>query len=436
MICPIDFRYGREEMKSIFTRERKFQMMLDVEVALAHSHLLLGDMSDEEYRDIEAARSRVTIERADEIEREIKHDVMAMVRAFSEVCSKGGGFIHLGATSNDITDTATALQFKEGISLIEKDIGSLIGSLSDRAEENARTLCAARTHGQIALPTTFGYKMTTFGYEFIRHVKRLQECQRRVCVGKMMGAVGTGASFGKNAIQIERETMKKLGLEGDEAPTQVVGRDRYVELISLLAGIATSAEKLATEIRNLQRTEIGEVSEPFDEEKQVGSSTMAQKRNPMTCENICGLARVVRGFLTPTHESAILWHERDLTNSSAERFIIPHCFILVDDMISKLDYVISNMRIDKERMIRNLEMGGKAMMSESLMMALARKGMSRQRAHELIRKASMKDFDSIRANEEVRELLTEREIDNALDYRSYLGVAVEKTERFVKEVRG
>jgi adenylosuccinate lyase len=434
MICPIDFRYGREEMKSIFSRERKFQFMLDVEVALAYAHFTLGEISEEEYRDIERSESSVSIERADEIEREIKHDIMAMVRAFSEVCKVGGGVIHLGATSNDIIDTATALQFKAATHLIDEDLKDLVRAIADRAEEHKNTICAARTHGQIALPTTFGYKMTTFGYEFLRHIERLRESEKRTCAGKMMGAVGTGASFGSNAIKIEEKVMEKLELRSDEAPTQIVARDRYVELISMLANISTSAEKLATEIRNLQRTEIGEVSEPFDIEKQVGSSTMANKRNPITCENVCGLARIIRGFLTPMHESAILWHERDLSNSSAERFILPHCFILLDDILAKLAYVIKNMHINADRMKENLESSGKVMMAESLMMALTKKGMSRQSAHELIRKASMSDFDSVYNNEEVLAYMRIDEIDKALDYRSYLGVAVEKTERFLKKV--
>lgn len=433
MICPIDFRYGREEMKSVFSRDKRFDLMLEVEVALAYAHFALGEISEEEYRDIESSKDRVSIERADEIEKEIKHDVMAMVKAFSEVCTIGGGVIHLGATSNDITDTATALQFKEANGILKNDLQALVKALAERAGEHKETVCAARTHGQIALPTTFGYKLTTFGYEFLRHLERLSNAEERICAGKMMGAVGTGASFGERATEIEEKVMERLKLRGEEAPIQIVIRDRYIELISILANIATSAEKLATEIRNLQRTEIGEVSEPFDVEKQVGSSTMPHKRNPIICENVCGLARIIRSFLTPMHESALLWHERDLTNSSAERFIIPHCFILADDILSKLVYVVRNMSVNVERMRENLELGGKSMMAESLMMALARKGMSRQKAHEIVRKASMSDFDSIYNNEEVLAYMSMNEIDKALDYRSYLGVAVEKTEGFLRK---
>jgi adenylosuccinate lyase len=311
----------------------------------------------------------------------------------------------------------------------------LVRALADRAEEHRETICAARTHGQVALPTTFGYKLTTFGHEFMRHRERLAEARDRVCAGKMMGAVGTGASFGRNAEQIEEKVMERLGLRSEEAPTQIVIRDRYVELISILANTATSAERLATEVRNLQRTEIGEVSEPFDVERQVGSSTMAHKRNPVTCESVCGLARIVRGFLVPMHESAVLWHERDLTNSSAERFIIPHCFILLDDMLTRLTYVVRNMEVHADRMEENMKRAGKAIMAENLMVALARKGMSRQRAHELIRRVSMGDFDSLYDNKEVSALLSRQEMDEALDYRSYLGVAVERTDRFLKEAR-
>jgi Adenylosuccinate lyase (EC 4.3.2.2) len=395
MICPIDFRYGREEMKEIFSREKRFELMLKVETSLAYAHYVVGNIDEKDYRNIEEGAKRVKIERADEIEKEIKHDVMAMVKAFSEACGEssgvgggrgGGRYVHFGATSNDITDSATAIQLRLAISLLKQDLNDLIKKFAERAEENVDTLCIGRTHGQFALPLTFGYKLTVFGYEFIRHLRRIEAIEKRVCVGKMMGGIGTGASFGEKAMEIQKITMDRLGIGYEEGPTQIVGRDRYIEIISVIANIATSLEKLATEIRNLQRSEIGEVYEYFDAGKQVGSSTMAQKRNPITCENVCGLTRIIRGFLSPMHESAILWHERDLTNSSAERFILPHCFVLLDDALAKMSNVIEKMWVNRERMEENLKMGGDKIMAESVMLALTRKGMSRQEAHELIRK--------------------------------------------------
>lgn len=434
MICPIEFRYGREDMKRIFSKQRRFEGMLDVEVALAYAHFRMGNICERDFRTMEASKSSVSMGRAEEIEQETKHDVMAMVRAFSEACGDGGRYTHMGATSNDITDSATAMQMRDAMRLIETDLKSLAEALASKAEKHANTLCLARTHGQAALPTTFGYKLTTFGFEFLRHLERLGESHDRICVGKLMGAVGTGAGFGKKAIEIEAIAMERLGLGCDEAPTQVVGRDRYVELISILSNIATSLEKLATEIRNLQRSELGEVFEPFDTENQVGSSTMAHKRNPIISENVCGLCRIVRGFLIPMHESAILWHERDLTNSSAERFILPHTFILLDDSIIKMTGVIEKMCVDEKKMKRNLEAAGREIMAESLMLALTHKGMSRQDAHEILRKAAMEDFEKVFTYERITDLMSREEIDEALDYRGYTGVAVEKTMRFVMGV--
>jgi len=257
----------------------------------------------------------------------------------------------------------------------------------------------------------------------------------------MSGAVGTGAGFGPKALEIQRLVMDQLGLGVEEGPTQIVARDRYVELMSNLANIACSVEKFATEVRNLQRGELNEVSEFFDESCQVGSSTMAHKRNPVTAENVCGLARIVRGFMTPSYESAILWHERDLTNSSAERFFVPHSFILIDDMLAKLDKLFETLVVNKEQMEKNLARAGSVIMAESVILALVSKGMGRQDAHELIRKCSLdsqracEDFKSfLMANKGVTSLLSEKEIDAALDPRAYLGSAGQTVDRILSIV--
>jgi adenylosuccinate lyase len=431
-VCPLDFRYGRPEMKQIFDEETRLQKLLDVEAALAQAQAKVGNLK-QDHADIikkTASTRYVKLDRVREIDQKINHEITAIIRALSEQCGESGKFIHIGATSNDILDTAQALQIRDSIRVVDADLETLKKTLAKRAKEHKDTIMVGRTHGQYALPITFGFKMANYALEVHRHQQRLKECSARVLVGKMSGAVGTGAGFGPKALDIQKEVMRQLGLGIEEGPTQIVARDRYVELMSVLANIATSVEKFATEVRNLQRGEIGEVSEFFDESVQVGSSTMAHKRNPVTAENICGLARIVRGFMTPAYESAMLWHERDLTNSSAERFFIPHSFILVDDILVKLNDLFARLMVNADAMQRNLAKAGSVIMAESVMMALVGKGMGRQDAHELIRKCSMEsqhaceDFKGyLMKNKSVASLLSEKDLDAALDARAYLGTS-------------
>ena len=431
-VCPLDFRYGRPEMKAIFDEENRLQRLLDVEAALALAQAKVGNIKQDHADIIKKTASVrfVKLSRVQEIDAEINHEITAIIRVLSEQCGESGKYVHMGATSNDILDTAAALQLRDAISILEKDLAELKATLATRAKENRDTIMIGRTHGQYALPITFGLKIANYALEMHRHEQRLHECKARILVGKMSGAVGTGSGFGPKAIEIQAGVMANLGLGVEESPTQIVARDRYVELMAVLANIATSIEKFATEIRNLQRGEIGEVSEPFDDAVQVGSSTMAHKRNPVTAENVCGLARIVRGFMTPAMESAILWHERDLTNSSAERIFVTHSFILLDDIIAKTEKMFRNLAVNKDRMLGNLDRAGSVIMAESVMMALVSKGMGRQEAHELIRICSMdaqkacEDFKSyLMVKDSVSSLLNEKELDDALDSRMYLGSA-------------
>jgi adenylosuccinate lyase len=246
----------------------------------------------------------------------------------------------------------------------------------------------------------------------------------------MLGAVGTGAGLGPKALLIQSAVMGSLGIGVEDGATQVIGRDRYAELICTLAIVATGCEHLATEIRNLQRSEVGEVAEAFDAEKQVGSSTMAQKRNPVTAENICSLSRIVRGFVSPAFDNMILWHERDLANSAGERIMIPHVFILTDDVVIKTAGLMRNLEVYPDAMAANMRRAGDAVMAESVLLCLARKGMNRQDAHELVRKLSMKSIDErgssfrelLKRNETVLQHMTAKDIDAALDPQNYLGV--------------
>lgn len=421
-VCPLDYRYGREEVKRIFSEESKLRYMLRVEAALLKTHAEMGNVPKECVEIVEKSVDEVKLERVKEIEAEIRHDVMALVKAMAEVSGECGKYIHLGATSNDIIDTATALQLRDFMDILEEDLRGIEDALADLAERHRDTVMLGRTHGQAAVPITFGLKMAVFLGEFLRHHERIREAKKRVLVGKMMGAVGTGAALGKDALRIHARVMEILGLNAEESPTQVVARDRYVEFISILAGIATSLEKLGTEIRNLQRSEIGEVQEGFDERKQVGSSTMAQKRNPILSENVCGLARIVRGFIVPMHESAVLWHERDLTNSSAERFIIPHVCVLVDDMLVKMTRVLRELVVNESRMRENL-MEHEEVMAERVIMFLVEHGWSRQDAHEKIRQIAMRPGrfrDNLLKDDDIGGLVRGH-VDEILDPMNYLG---------------
>jgi len=297
-----------------------------------------------------------------------------------------------------------------------------------------------RTHGQHALPITLGFKFAVWTCEISRHIQRLSECKDRVLVGKMSGAVGTQAGLGEHATRIQELVMKRLGIRAAEISTQIVQRDRYAELVCLLAIIASSLDNFATEIRELQRPEIGELFESFEAEKQVGSSTMPHKQNPETCERICGLARIVRSLVTPALENVVTWHERDLTQSSAERFIFPEACILVDYMLLLMSNVAANLRVDEQRMLRNIDLTQGRAMSEAVMMALTRKGVNRQEAHEMLRKLTIKSelekrhFKEILFEDKfVRGKLSEKEIDDALNPKNYLGTAVKQAESFTRD---
>jgi len=390
-VSPLDYRYGRDPIKLVWSQQGRHERQLDVERALVWAHNQLGRVSDEDYAAVASISNSnsVTVERVDEIERETKHDIMALTKAMAEAAGDAGWCIHLGATSNDIVDTAVGLQIKDSVDVHREILTTLLSTLADLAERERDTVMLGRTHGQAAVPITFGLKIAVFVDEFRRHLERLDEIQNRVCVGKFLGAVGTGAAQGNDAKELQRLILSNLGLSVPLVTTQVVGRDRYIEWVSWMANVATSVEKLLQEIRNLQRSEIAEVGEWFDTEKQVGSSTMAHKRNPITAENACGLARIVRSFIIPSYENALLWHERDLANSSAERFTLSHSAILLDDVLAKCDRVMSKCVVDTDNMLANIERQNGLVMAEKVMIELVDAGIPRDEAHEILRSASM-----------------------------------------------
>ncbi len=433
IVSPLDYRYGREEVKAIFSEESNLGFLLEVEAAIAAAEAEAGIVSRKDAEEIRkhANLEHVKVEEVKKVEREIGHNVMAVVKVLSRVSGESGKYVHLGATSNDVTDTANALQLKKFYSYLVDDLFSLSDVLYEISKRNKDTVMMGRTHGQHALPITFGLKTSVYLAEMMRHIERVEESRKRVVVGKFMGAVGTGAALGKDSIVVQSIMMKNLAIGEENGPTQIVDRDRYVEYVSLIANIATSLEKFATEIRNLQRPEIREVQEPFDEAKQVGSSTMAQKVNPVVSENIVSLARIIRGFLVPMHESAILWHERDLTNSASERFIIPYISILIDDILNKMTGVFKGLKVNSEMMKRTV-INDDLALGEAYLMALVNMGYGRQEAHEIVRQASMEVRDKGGMLIESIERRTGKKMKK-LSPLDYTGNAVSITESILKD---
>lgn len=444
-ILPIDIgRYGSPEMRRIFDEENRLQKMLDVEAALAWAHGEVGNIPKTDAQTIiaKASTTYVKLERVKEIENEIRHDVMALVRAMAEVTGQSGAYVHLGATSSDMLDTATALQLKEAIQLIEEQLNELQSVLLFRAEQHKNSIMMGRSHGQHALPTTFGFKSAVWIREVSRHIERLRDCRERLLAGKMSGAVGTQAGLGQKALKIQKLVMARLGISAADISTQIVQRDRYAELTCVLAILASTLDGIATEVRQLQRPEIGEAFEAFEQKKQVGSSTMPHKRNPMISERICGLAKILRSLVLPALENVPTWHERDLTQSSCERFVIPEECILIDYMLILMIRVLKGLQVDEARMRKNMDLTQGRMMSEAVMLTLAKKGLGRQAAHELTRELAIKSHNQQRPfkqvlaeNSKVKKVLTPEEIEKVMDPRNYLGTAIKQIDNVIEKTR-
>ena len=441
-IHPIDFRYGTPEMKTVWSEENRFCCVVSAETALVSALASCGIIPEADANAVSSHAHEATLARAKEIEAEIGHDLMGMVKALSEVCGEAGRYVHFGATSSDILDTATGLQLKQALDILDAKLEGFLAVLLNRAEETKHLVCIARTHGQHALPMTYGLRFAVWAEEIARHRLRISEIRPRAAVGKLTGAVGTLASLGKDGLRVQAEMMRRLGLSDAGLTTQVIARDRYAEYIFLLANIASTLEKIAVAVRSLQRTEIGEVSEPFGK-NQVGSSTMPQKRNPVKCEQVCGLARIIRGMVEPALLNNTLWDERDLTNSASERITFPEASVLTDHCLKVMTAVISGLEIHEDAVKRNLDLLQGVNLAESVMLELTRRGMPRQDAHEIIRRASLQALDERRPLAEIlsavpaaAELLPAEEIAGFFTAESYLGLSVEQTESLIQRLRG
>ncbi|MGI6482764.1 MAG: adenylosuccinate lyase [Methanobacterium sp.] len=442
-IHPIEFRYGTPEMKKIWDAENKLQKMLEVEAALAEAESQLKLIPKEAAEEIKnkANTQYVTKQRVDEIERETNHDIASIVKALAEVCEGNAGeYVHFGATSNDIIDSSQSLLLKESIEIIQEKVKRLAKIILKLANDHKKTVCIGRTHGQHALPTTYGMKFAIWADELHRQYDRLEECKGRLCVGMMTGAVGTSAALGEDGLNVHQKVSEVLGLPPVLISNQVVQRDNHAEYIMILANLASTLDKIALEIRNLQRTEIRELGESFDPEKQVGSSTMPHKMNPITAERICGVSRVVRAYTSPALQNNSLWHERDLTNSSSERIMLPESSILTDYILNLTIKLMEKLVFYPENIEKNLNLTGGLIMAERFMAELTRRGMGRQTAYAMVRKCAIEANkqgislkDVILRQTEINDYLNPDEVDEIMDPHTYLGSSVQMVENVLNE---
>src|SRR5690349_3797149 len=410
-------RYTNPEMGRIWSDQRKYETWLQVEIAAVDAMARAGIVPADAARDIRE-RGRFDIARIEEIEQVTQHDVIAFTTAVAEHVGPSARWLHFGLTSSDVIDTAQALQMREARDVILKGLDGLMQAVHTRAEEHRRTPMIGRTHGVHAEPMTFGLKLALWYAELQRDIERIRGARAAVSVGKLSGAVGT---FAHLPPEIEEEVCCRLGLEPAPVASQVIQRDRHAELLTALAIAAASLETFALEIRGLQKTEIGEVEEPFGK-GQKGSSAMPHKRNPIGCEQICGLARLVRANAHAALENVALWHERDISHSSVERVILPDSFIALDHMLRRFTRIVRGMVVHADRMRENLDRSRGVVFSGSVLLELASKGVTREQAYEWVQRNAMRsaaearDFKQLLLDDpDVTRVLTRAEIDRAFD---------------------
>ena len=423
-------RYSRPQMKRVWADENKFAKWLEVEIAVCEAWSELGVIPRGAVPKIKLAR--VNLKRMEEILKETHHDVTAFLGAVSESVGNESRFIHLGLTSSDVIDTALSLQLVEATEILDQDTKELISVLAQRAIEHKYTVMIGRTHGVHAEPTSFGLKLALWMEEMKRNRLRLAEAKRAIAVGKISGAVGTYATLSP---KVEEKACAKLKLAPAPISNQILQRDRHAQFITTLAIISSSLEKFATEIRGLQRTETREVEEPFSA-GQTGSSAMPHKRNPELCERICGLARLVRSYALTSMENISLWHERDISHSSTERIILPDSCLILDYSLALFTSIMRGLQIYPQRMKRNIKLTKGLVFSQRVMLALIDKGLSRQKAYELVQRNAMKAWMGnknfltlLKADVEVTAALPQEELETLFDEQYYLRYVNEIFER-------
>lgn len=414
-------RYSRPRMKKIWSEKNKFDKWLQIEIAVCQAWTDIGHIPKETMPKIRKAS--YDLGRVAEFLRVNHHDMIAFLNSVAESLGKESRFIHMGLTSSDIMDTALSLQLVEACHILEQDITELISVISNKALEHKRTMIIGRTHGIHAEPTTFGLKLALWHEEMKRNAHRLTEAETAISVGKISGAVGTYANVPP---EIEQITCASIGLTPAPVSSQIIQRDRHAQFITTLALIASSLEKFATEIRNLQRTEIAEAEEPF-QEGQTGSSAMPHKKNPELCERICGLARLVRGYASTSLENLALWHERDISHSSCERVILPDACLVVDYMLTTFTSIIRKLGVFPDNMQRNIKLTKGLIFSQRVMLSLIDKGLSRGQSYEIVQHDAMQAWrgkenflDLLKADPLVTSHLSQAELESLCDYNYYL----------------
>ena len=414
-------RYSRPEMANIWTEENKYRAWLEVEILADEAWAELGEIPKE---DVALIREKADfdIDRILEIEQETRHDVVAFTRAVSETLGEERKWVHYGLTSTDVVDTAYGYLYKQANDIIRKDLENFLDIIADKAKEHKFTIMMGRTHGVHAEPTTFGLKLATWYSEMKRNIERFEHAAAGVEAGKISGAVG---NFANIPTFVEKYVCDKLGIRAQEISTQVLPRDLHAEYFAVLASIATSIERMATEIRGLQKSEQREVEE-FFAKGQKGSSAMPHKRNPIGSENMTGLARVIRGHMVTAYENVALWHERDISHSSAERIITPDTTILIDYMLNRFGNIVKNLTVFPENMIRNMNSTFGLIFSQRAMLTLIEKGMTREQAYDLVQPKTAYSWDNqvdfkplLEADPEVTSRLTQEEIDEIFNPAYY-----------------
>ena len=425
-------RYSREEIKKIWELQAKFEYYLKVEIAVCEAYAKLGKIPAKNLEEIKSKAS-FTLDRIDEVEREVKHDVIAFLTAINEsVGAENAKYIHMGLTSSDVIDTAFALQISDSARYVNTELNNLIDTIKKLAFKHKNTVCMGRSHGVHAEVMTFGFKLLNWLDALIRAKESFNYALKEIEVGQISGPVGT---YSNVPPEIEEITCAELGLKPAKISTQIISRDRHAKFFSQLALIASLIEQFATEIRHLQKTEVREVEEGFGK-NQKGSSAMPHKKNPVLCENLCGLARVVRSNMLTAYENINLWHERDISHSSAERIIFPDSLILIDFMLHRFNGVMENLVVHEDNMLKNTKLYGGIVYSQKVLLKLVDKGLTREDAYRIVQKHALDALngghfkDALYQDTRVTNLLTQEEIESCFDVADYLKNIEKVFERF------
>ena len=432
-ILPIDSgRYGTKEMMDIFSEQKKVNYQLEIEGTAAISQSEIGIIPKTVGSIIfkAATSGKITVKRVKELEAKSDHDTAALVESLSEKCTKDTRpWIHYGLTSNDLVDTSNSMQMRDALQIIEPKVAKLASLLAKRAIKHGKIPAVGRTHGQHASIISFGLKFANWAAEMAKHVERIEEIKKRVLICKTLGVVGTGSLMGVKSLEVQKRVAKRLNLFPIEVATQIIPRERYAEYVFELALIGATLEKIAVEIRNLQRTEIGEVAEQF-KKGQMGSSAVPVKRNPIKSERVSSLSKILRSQISITFENIPLWHERDLSNSANERFVLPTASILVDEMLETMIKIISDLMVNERKIIENLYITRGQIFAEFVLEALIKKGVPRFVAYRDVQRVAFEAqdkgiqySDAIKNDKAFSSKLTEKEIDSIFSPEKHLGAA-------------